>query len=178
MDLNEKERQDKLNEVIDWSHQYDKIEEIGIRGYQAKYFKECKFIWQNFVPKSGQADSVQGELLRQIEKLRNEACDNGNINWNEDFVWFCDFLKKTFQEAELFDEDRMHKIECALEYIKDNGNYAMAYADGEILDEDVDIIHLAYTKDDLYDYLADAVAEYYLANPNPISYDKKKFILH
>jgi hypothetical protein len=28
------------------------------------------WIWHDLVPKSGQADTVQGELLRAIEKLR------------------------------------------------------------------------------------------------------------
>ncbi len=65
---------------IDWSKQYEKIEQIGIKGYSQIYFDECKKIWKNFVPKSGQADNLQGEMLRQAVKLRNEACNNGNVN--------------------------------------------------------------------------------------------------
>ena len=37
-------------------------------------------IWQDLVPEQGQSEWLQGELLRQIEKLRNEALGNGNIN--------------------------------------------------------------------------------------------------
>lgn len=43
-------------------------------------------MWKNLVPKSGQADILQGEMLRQAEKLRKEACQNGNINWDDNFV--------------------------------------------------------------------------------------------
>lgn len=50
-----------------------------------KYFEEAKEIWQKFVPESGQAETVQGELLRAVEKLRDEAIRNGNGNWDEGF---------------------------------------------------------------------------------------------
>lgn len=49
------------------------LEQIMKEPYEQKYFNECKFIWKNFVPKSGQATVLQGELLREIEKLRCEA---------------------------------------------------------------------------------------------------------
>lgn len=61
--------------------------------YTEKYLEECKDIWKNFVPDSGQSDVLQGELLRMVEKLRWEAQNNGNINWNEDFEYFCFILE-------------------------------------------------------------------------------------
>ncbi|MGX5573069.1 hypothetical protein [Bacillus toyonensis] len=45
-----------------------------------KYFKGAKFIWKNYVPKSRQAKTVQGALLREIEKLRYEAHNSESIN--------------------------------------------------------------------------------------------------
>jgi hypothetical protein len=42
-------------------------------------------IWRQFVPSAGQAETVQGELLRAMEKLRDEAARNGNGNWDEGF---------------------------------------------------------------------------------------------
>jgi hypothetical protein len=41
------------------------------------------WIWRHMVPKSGQSGTVQGELLRAVEKLRWEAQSNGNINRDE-----------------------------------------------------------------------------------------------
>jgi len=38
-----------------------------------KYFEEAKFLWKTYVPKKGQSETVQGELIRAIEKLRDEA---------------------------------------------------------------------------------------------------------
>lgn len=45
------------------------IEKIIATDYSQKYFDECKYIWENYVPKSGQADNLQGELLRKIEEI-------------------------------------------------------------------------------------------------------------
>lgn len=38
-------------------------------------------------------DTVQGELLRRAEKLRSEAQDNGNHNWDDNYAWFCEFIR-------------------------------------------------------------------------------------
>ena len=69
------------------------IDELIEQEYEQQYFEECKFIWQNFVPKSGQARNLQGELLREIENIRCEAQDNGNVNWDDDLTYFCEFIK-------------------------------------------------------------------------------------
>ena len=58
-------------------------------------FKTAQWIWQNLVPKSGQCDSVQGELLRAVEKLSWEAQNNGNANWDSGFERLIDFLEGT-----------------------------------------------------------------------------------
>lgn len=52
----------------------------------------ASWIWKNLVPKAGQSLTLQGELLRAVEKLRYEAQSNGNINWDDNFDRFIDFL--------------------------------------------------------------------------------------
>lgn len=74
-----------------------------------KYFKEAKYLWQTYVPKQGQAETVQGELIRAIEKLRGEAQRNGNINWDRGFVIFCDFLETTLCESGVFDRSQCQR---------------------------------------------------------------------
>lgn len=54
-----------------------------------------RWIWKNLVPPSGQAQTVQGELLRASEKLRDEAHRNGNLNWDNGFEILVNFLEKT-----------------------------------------------------------------------------------
>jgi hypothetical protein len=52
----------------------------------------ARWMWRNLVPPEGQSLTVQGELLRAVVRLRNEAQGNGNINWHEGFEKFVDFL--------------------------------------------------------------------------------------
>lgn len=171
--LKKKEKQDDL---IDLESMYTVINRLGIRGYQAQHFETCKKIWKELVPKSGQADSLQGELLRQAEKLRNEAMDNGNRNWDDNFEWFCDFISKTLRESNLFEKEYMETIANALDYIKECGRYASQYNMGKISDDDVNPMLFAYVEDDLYDYIEDAIAVFAEANPQVIMYDAKDFI--
>ncbi|NOV00028.1 hypothetical protein GC097_08370 [Paenibacillus sp. LMG 31457] len=64
-----------------------------------KYFEEAELLWKTYVPKQGQSETVQGELIRAIEKLRDEAQRNGNDNWDKCFVMFCDYLEITLCDS-------------------------------------------------------------------------------
>lgn len=146
------------------------LEEILSKEYEQKYFNECKFIWKNYVPKKGQSQVLQGELLREIEKLRCEAQDNGNINWDDDFSFFCDFINKTLCTQTIYSDVEKEKISLALEYIKECGSYAKKYNDGKISNKNVNINKIAYTKDNLYDIVADAIGFLQKENPEPIPF--------
>jgi hypothetical protein len=114
-----------------------------------KYQDEAAEIWQALVPKSGQADTVQGELLRAIEKLRDEARRNGNANWDKGF-------------------------ESLRKYLEDNLGKSDAHTFFEKRKLNKDIKRLAdynhpYTNDDLYDRLTDALVEWNRKHPTPIN---------
>jgi hypothetical protein len=67
----------------------------------------ARWVWHNLVPKSGQCSSIQGELLRAVEKLCWEAQNNGNINWDCGFEILLDFLESNLcNEPRLPDEMR------------------------------------------------------------------------
>jgi hypothetical protein len=149
---------------------YEGVDEIGVRGYKLSHIETCKRIWQNHVPESGQSDCIQGELLRQLEGLRNEAQGNGNINWDDNFEYFCDFIGKTLSKSGLFENDKRSKIAGCIGIIKSRGNYAHAYNNGEISDDEVNPMFFAYVDDDLYDYIADAIAVFAESNHDPIPY--------
>lgn len=106
-----------------------------------KYFEEAKDIWNNFVPKSGQADTTQGELLRAVEKLRWESQNNGNGNWDKGFEVFIDFLKKHLLDKKVFTREVRNQTKAHLKRLI-NCNYP-------------------YLEDDLFDELNDRVVEYY-----------------
>ena len=96
-----------------------------------KYTDVCRYIWKNYVPEEGQADSLQGELLREIEKLRWEAQENGNINWDEDFAYFCDFISNKLSEQSIFSEDEKEEAASIMARLKSYGEYSRKVNDGE-----------------------------------------------
>lgn len=146
------------------------IDELIEQEYEQQYFEECKFIWQNFVPKSGQARNLQGELLREIENIRCEAQDNGNVNWDDDFTYFCEFIKQSLIEQPIFSEPEKEKICVIMNYLKECGVYAQRFNDGKISDNDVLPEKLAYTKDNLYDIICDFIGRLQNKHPEPIKY--------
>ncbi|MCM3700682.1 hypothetical protein [Paenibacillus macerans] len=122
-----------------------------------KYFEEAKYLWQTYVPPQGQAETVQGELIRAIEKLRDEAQRNGNINWDKGFVRFCDYIEKTLCESEVFEKSAKKEIRKSVKMLR---KYKRPYLE-----------------DDIYDELSDRIVEWYLQNKEPIPkpYDPKLY---
>jgi ankyrin repeat protein len=58
-------------------------------------------LWDELVPPSGNANSLQGELLRSIGKLSDEFNRNGNINWDHNKALYMDMI--SFLDTHLFD---------------------------------------------------------------------------
>ena len=138
-------------------------------------FEACKVIWKNLVPKQGQADNLQGELLRQIEQLRWEAQNNGNINWDNNFEYFCDFLKETLCEKQFLTDEEEKAVINALDRIEAAGIVAEKFNQGLLSEEELEYEFeqndgLAYVDDDLYNIVAEAIGKFYLQNPEPIPY--------
>ena len=105
------------------------------------YFEEEKQIWHSFVPKAGQSDTVQGEMLRAVERLRNEALDNGNMNWDEGFEIFLSYLQSKLADPKVYSDEQIRQSEQILVRLSDFDN--------------------PYLKDDLYDFLSERVVDYY-----------------
>jgi len=121
----------------------------------------ARWIWHNLVPKSGQATSLQGELLRAVERLRWEAQGNGNINWDDRFEMFVDFLENHLQCEPRFSPQVRASIASDLERLR---NFVPVR---ELVDE-TDAGKLPYVDDDLYDRLASHVVRFCRLNPRQI----------
>ena len=116
-----------------------------------KYQEIARKIWEEYVPPTGQADTVQGELLRAIEKLRDEAQRNGNINYHDGHKLLTQFVMNTLTNSGLFDKNENAKIKSEVKKLM------KATA--------------PYTDDDVYDYLTDQVCLFYLSNKEPIKHE-------
>jgi hypothetical protein len=113
-----------------------------------RYFEEAQTLWQSYVPARGQADTVQGELIRAVEKLRDEAQRNGNINWREDHAILVAFVRDTLLEPDLFDASAREEIQSDTERLLD--------------------FERPDTADERYDRLTDRVVEWARAHPEPV----------
>ncbi len=63
-----------------------------------------KALWDRYVPASGQADTVQGELIRAAARVRSECHRNGMLNWPESraqFEAFCRFVREHLEDGTL-----------------------------------------------------------------------------
>jgi len=108
----------------------------------------AKWIWRNLVPKSGQCNTVQGELLRAVEKLSWEAQNNGNINWDSGFEILLQYLEETLCDGSGLAPDMSVAVREDLDILRD--------------------FDRPYTEDDLYERLTEAVVAYCRLHPQLI----------
>lgn len=105
------------------------------------YLEEGRAIWTRFVPKSGQAETVQGELLRAVEKLRDEAMRNGNGNWDSGFEILRAYLERHLLDEVVFPADVIFRSRETLRRLADQ--------------------RCPLLEDGPYDELGDRVVDYY-----------------
>lgn len=126
---------------------------------KGRYQEECGELWRQLVPASGQADTVQGELIRVITKLEDECLRNGNGNWDMGHRMFTNFLYKHLRDSNVFDAKTIAQIEADIAAIRDfgSGKQSPSYK------EDTE---------DEFDRITDRVAEWCKAHPEPIKHEK------
>jgi hypothetical protein len=91
----------------------------------------ARWVWHHLVPKSGQCDTMQGELLRSVEKLRWEAQNNGNINWDAGFEVIIKFLETTLCSEQGFTSEIKGSIQSDLALLR---NYDYPYLEDDLFD--------------------------------------------
>jgi hypothetical protein len=113
-----------------------------------EYFEEARSLWLQYVPARGQAETVQGELIRAVEKLRDEAQRNGNLNWRGDHVILARYIRDQLVGSGIFTGAAASEIEQDV---------------GRLLDAE-----LPETSDETYDRLSDRIVEWSRAHPDPV----------
>ena len=83
--------------------------------------KEQIRLWKALVPAEGQADTLQGELIRVAGKLTDQAFRNGNMNWDADHERMWRFVGRHLDDSATFtDQERALISEKIEEIIRDN----------------------------------------------------------
>jgi hypothetical protein len=108
----------------------------------------------DLVPRSGQAETVQGELIRAVEKLPDEAQRNGNVNWDDGHEILARFLRETLVTSGLFAPPIVEQIDRDV---------------ARLLQFDT-----PETDDEPYDRLTERVVEWARAHPDPVRHEHNR----
>ena len=125
---------------------------------KGRYQQEEKRLWDALVPRSGEADTVQGELLRAIGRLANEWSRNGNINWGEFYRSFVAYLREHLMRPSVFDKPTRDQIDVDLREIEAIGEGTAGYS--------------AWDEECAYDRVTDRVVEWCRMHPDPIARER------
>lgn len=82
-----------------------------------KWWEEHPKLWNKLVPSKGQADSVQGELIRCTGKITDEAYRNGNMNWASGYERLVRYVGEKLNDPKTFSVDEIREISQAVETI-------------------------------------------------------------
>lgn len=142
---------------------------IFLAGYFARKFLRM-FQVLKILTRITPCNTDTSRISETAEALRCEAQDNGNINWDYDHAYFCDFIRSTLNAQSIFSDADKEEISLIMNFIKECGLYAQRYNNSKCTDENVDIEKLAYTEDNLYDIICDKIGRLQKENSRPIPY--------
>lgn len=77
-----------------------------------------KRLTKELVPLGGEADTLQGELVRCIENLGDEAHRNGWMNWDVGDVEAVDVLNRYLPDRAVFSEEICREIQKSLNTVR------------------------------------------------------------
>src|SRR3546814_7315255 len=116
--------------ISDWSSD---VCSSDLFGTSMHFFEEAKHIWQTYVPKRGQAGTVQGELLRAVEKLRDEAIRNGNGNLDDGFDLLIGYLERHLTDLAVYSQNTAAQTKPTLDRLRD---YDFPYLEDDLRSEE------------------------------------------
>ena len=122
-------------------------------------------LWKTLVPISGEAETLQGEILRAVGKLEDEYNRNGNVNWKPG-DYHCElvnFLKYYLADRNTFDSATVQQIKDAAEQVRLAAEDLETEMDGE---EEIQV--QKHCADSAFKILMDRAVEWCEKNPKPI----------
>ena len=77
-------------------------------------------LWKELVPVGGEAETMQGEIVRAVGRLEDEYNRNGNVNWEPGgyHCEFVEFLKRHLADPSTFDPSTVKEIKDAAEQVR------------------------------------------------------------
>lgn len=89
-------------------------------------------LWEQLVPKSGPAPTVQGELVRALGRIETEYFRNGMMNWGDGYYeTLVKFIHATLKKEKYFTKHVISALEVDIADIKLSGSQGRASARGK-----------------------------------------------
>ena len=117
--------------------------------------KEHTRLWNTLVPADGQAETLQGELVRIAGKLTDQAFRNGNANWDDDHEKMWRFVGRHLDDAATFTAEERALIKGKIEEIIRDRDTPDLSGDGCC-----------------YYVISEKVVDWCMAHPTPIPHQK------
>ena len=98
---------------------FEKIKQVFRKPPVKETWQETlRRLGKELVPVSGEAETLQGELVRCIDNLKDEANRNGWMNWDEGDVESVDVLRRYLPEPDVFSQGMCQQIDKALDVVR------------------------------------------------------------
>ena len=77
-------------------------------------------LWKQLVPVGGEAETLQGEIIRSVGRLEDEYNRNGNVNWEPGgyHCEFVEFLKRHLADPATFAPSIVEEIKQAADQVR------------------------------------------------------------
>lgn len=121
---------------------------------QARRFAE---LFRDLVPPTGCSTSLQGEVVRSIDRLGSEERRNGNLNWGLGYDEFITVLRESLLDGTVFDETALDEIAACIDTVSRHGTQP----------QEEDQVYRAFA------CLIKAAVQFCEAHPEPIPYTPK-----
>ena len=89
------------------------------KGSKEDWRSEFQRLWKELVPATGQATTIQGELIRAIGRLSDEAYRNGNYNFDKGHRIQCKYLRENLEDPTVFSEVEIQEIDRWIDRVLD-----------------------------------------------------------
>lgn len=124
-----------------------------IMASETTWEKQFEELWELLIPSSGNAKTIQGEVVRIAGRIRDEIYRNGGTNWNSDYKKMLDaFYSHIYSGNSLSIED-LEKVDPIIKEIRKTGD----------------------AEDKELNYLCKKATQWVLLNPKPILLDKPNY---
>lgn len=80
---------------------------------------EFNRLWDELVPPEGQANTIQGELVRASGRLADEAYRNGNLNFDKGYRLLCGYVREHLTDPEVFAPEEIAEIDRCIDRFLD-----------------------------------------------------------